>query len=289
MTVISFASCRARLIEYGSLIRLDRPIGFYLLLWPTLTALWIASNGHPTAKLVIIFTLGTGLMRCAGCAINDFFDKDFDPHVKRTSQRPLAKKAIFPQEALGIFCFLIICAFCLVLKTNLFTLFLSCIALLLASLYPLAKRFFNFPQVMLGAAFAWAIPMAFSATLNTIPHYAWLLYFATLFWTIAYDTLYAMADLEDDQKIGIKSLARFLGKFNHSAVLALHALTILLLVILGVTRHFGVIYFLGLSLATVNAIHQQFIIQQKTPSAYLRAFFNNHWMGLTVFIAVIAS
>lgn len=270
--------------HYIRLVRLDRPIGIYLLLWPTLWALWIAAAGVPDLAILFIFVMGVILMRSAGCAINDYADRDFDAHVQRTNQRPLATRQITSQEALAVFGILTLFAFLLALGLNTLTLALSGVAVLLAVTYPFMKRFHHLPQVHLGAAFSWSIPMAFTAITGEMPPLiAWLLFMATLLWTTAYDTMYAMCDREDDLKIGIKSSAILFGQYDRLIIGILQVLTLVLLGVVGVLANRGYWYWLGLLVACGFGIYQQWLIRKREPMPSLRAFLNNHWLGMAIF------
>lgn len=272
---------------YAQLIRLDRPIGIYLLLWPTLWALWLAAQGFPDPKLLLIFIAGVVLMRSAGCAINDYADRHVDPHVARTKTRPLAAGLISAQEALWVFTLLVGAAFLLVLLLNWQTIALSVVAVLLAASYPFMKRWHHLPQVHLGAAFAWAIPMAFTAHTETMPPLsAWLLFLATLLWTTAYDTMYAMCDRDDDLKIGVKSSAILFGQHDRLIIGILQTLTLLLLGAVGWLNQLGNVYWLGLVAASGFALYQQWLIRHREPRASLQAFLNNHWFGMAVFLGL---
>ena len=276
-----------RLTYYAQLIRLDRPIGIYLLLWPTLWALWIASNGQPPLQLVIIFVVGVVLMRSAGCAINDYADRAIDPHVERTRNRPLAAGNISAQEALIVCAILCLIAFLLVLQLNTKTIILSLGAVLLALTYPFMKRIHSLPQAHLGAAFAWGIPMAFTAMTNEWPPLlAWVLFTASLCWTVAYDTMYAMSDREDDLKIGVKSSAIFFGHYDKLAIGLLQLLTLALLVWVGQLAHLGIIYYLGLMVAAGLALYEQYLIKDRERFACFQAFLHSNWFGMAVFLGL---
>lgn len=279
-------SRKEKLTAYGHLIRIDKPIGTYLVLWPTYWALWIASAGIPDLKLLIIFTLGVFLTRSAGCAINDFADRKIDGHVKRTSQRPIPSGRVSAKEALILFCGLMCAAFMLVLFTNIQTIMLSFSALLLAAAYPFMKRYTHLPQVVLGAAFAWSVPMAFSATQNNVPAYAWLIYTATLLWTVAYDTMYAMVDRDDDLRIGVKSTAVLFGKADKLIVSLLKISTLALMVWLGVHLQLSMWYYDGLVAAAALFIHQQFQIRHREREPCFHAFLNNHYVGMVIFAGI---
>lgn len=270
--------------HYIRLVRLDRPIGIYLLLWPTLWALWIAAGGIPDLAILFIFVMGVVLMRSAGCAINDYADRDFDAHVQRTNQRPLATGQISSQEALAVFGILTLFAFLLALGLNTLTLALSGVAVLLAVTYPFMKRLHHLPQVHLGAAFSWSIPMAFTAITGEMPPLiAWLLFMAALLWTTAYDTMYAMCDREDDLKIGIKSSAILFGQHDRLIIGILQVLTLVLLGVVGISANRGYWYWLGLLVASGFGVYQQWLIRKREPMPSLRAFLNNHWLGMAIF------
>lgn len=270
--------------RYALLMRLHRPIGWLLLLWPTLMALWGASHGKPSLDLIIIFTLGVIVMRSAGCVINDYADQNIDGHVSRTRDRPLVTGQVHKREALCLFGGLIMLAFLLVCATNSMTLKLSIVALLLACCYPFMKRYTHFPQVVLGAAYGWGIPMAYAAQTETVPLTAWILYAAMLLWTVAFDTVYAMVDKEDDLKIGVKSTAIGFGRLDKLAVASLQAGSLTLFAIWGVATGLGKFYALGWLVAFALSVYQQYLIQDREPSACFKAFLNNQWVGLALFM-----
>ncbi|MFA7555176.1 MAG: 4-hydroxybenzoate octaprenyltransferase [Spongiibacteraceae bacterium] len=273
--------------DYLQLIRINRPIGTYLLLWPTLWALWIAAEGWPGIKLFIIFILGTVLMRAAGCIINDYADRNIDRHVKRTVNRPLTTGRISSKAAL-IFCaVLCLSAFALVLLTNLKTILLSFGAVALTACYPFMKRYTHLPQVVLGAAFAWGIPMAFAATQNTLPPALWLIYIAVVLWTICYDTFYAMVDKDDDLKIGVKSTAILFGDDDRLITATLQVCTIVALIFVGQQFELGYWFYIGLISAVVLFIYQQHLIRHRDRDACLKAFLNNHWVGAVIFLGIL--
>lgn len=276
-----------RLYQYVLLMRLHRPIGIYLLLWPTLWAVWIASAGQPNWLITIVFILGVILMRSAGCVINDYADRNIDTHVQRTKQRPIASGDVSTKEALILFIILCLIAFGLVLLLNPLTIQLSFVALLLAAIYPFMKRYTHLPQVFLGAAFGWAIPMAFAAELNTIPMIAWWLFITNVLWVIVYDTMYAMVDREDDLKIGVKSTAILFGQADKLIIASLQIVVLSLLVGLGLKLAFNWAYYLGLTAATLLAFYQQWLIKDREPSLCFKAFLNNHWFGLVIFIGIV--
>ncbi|AFT72611.1 4-hydroxybenzoate octaprenyltransferase [Alloalcanivorax dieselolei B5] len=268
------------------LMRLDRPIGSMLLMWPTLWALWIAADGTPSLKNIVIFVLGVFVMRAAGCVINDFADRDFDGSVERTRQRPLATGALSAKQALGLFVGLLFIALILVLFLNRFTFWLAFGGLGLAILYPFTKRFTNLPQVVLGAAFSWAIPMAFGAETASVPPIAWLLFIINLLWTVAYDTEYAMCDREDDLKIGIKSTAILFGDLDKVIIGILQGLVLAGLVLVGLRLGFGLPWYLGLLGALALFSHQQWRIRYRERWPCFHAFLNNHWVGACVFVGL---
>ena len=277
-----------RLKLYALLVRLDRPIGNLLLLWPTLWALWIAGVGAPSVKNVVIFVLGVFVMRAAGCAINDFADRDFDPHVKRTTRRPLARRLIRPWEALMVFCLLSLLAFGLALLTNPLTIALSVPAILLAASYPFMKRFTHLPQLHLGAAFGWGIPMAFAAQTGTLPPVCWLLFIANIFWATIYDTMYAMVDRDDDVEIGVKSTAVLFGDADRFIVGILQVCFLLTLLLAGHRAGLGYGFVAGVLGAGALSIWQQYLIRGRERMACFRAFLNNNWLGAVVFAGILA-
>jgi len=282
-------SLKQRLAYYSQLIRLDRPIGIYLVLWPTLWGLWVANDGLPEMGVLIIFVLGVFLMRSAGCAINDYADRDIDLHVERTRQRPLTSGKISAKEALGVFAALSLIAFFLVLQLNWQTIALSFVAVILAASYPFMKRYHHLPQVHLGAAFAWAIPMAFTASTGEAPPLvAWLLFLATMLWTVAYDTYYAMTDRPDDLKIGVKSSAILFGRYDRLIVAVLQFFMLLTMVVIGWLKDFGLLYYLSLLVALGFFIHQHRLSENYDRKKCLVAFLNNNWVGLSIFVGIAA-
>ncbi|PID61109.1 MAG: 4-hydroxybenzoate octaprenyltransferase [Gammaproteobacteria bacterium] len=284
---MSIATLEKKLPAYIALTRLDRPIGIYLLMWPMLWALWFAAGGLPRFDVLVIFIAGAVLTRSAGCAINDFADRDFDGHVARTKQRPLATGALSAREAVTAAAILFLAAFVLVLFTNPMTIGLSFVAVALASFYPFAKRVTDFPQIVLGAAFGIAVPMAFAAQTSTLPPLAWLLYAATLLWALAYDTLYAMADRADDLRIGVRSTAVRLGHLDLAFVLLIQLAVLALLALAGHMDGRGSFYHAGLLAALGFIAWQLWISRERDPQACLHAFLNNHWMGLTIFLGLV--
>ena len=271
---------------YWRLARLDKPVGWLLLLWPTLWALWIAADGHPRPAIVAIFVLGVITMRAAGCVINDIFDRDLDPLVERTRNRPLASGAVTVREALMIFFLLLTIAFGLVLLLNRQTVWLAVVGAAIAASYPLAKRFTNLPQVYLGVAFSWGIPMAFTAQDSPLMPLAWWLLGTNLLWTVAYDTMYAMADRPDDLKAGIKSSAIMFGRFELVINASLQAITLLSLALMGLYLGFGVIFYLGLGAAALTAVYQLYLCKDRDRQQCFKAFLNNIWFGGFVFVGL---
>jgi 4-hydroxybenzoate polyprenyltransferase len=258
-------------------------------LWPTLWALWIAAHGVPKFSILSIFILGVIIMRSAGCVINDIADRDFDPHVLRTRERPLATQKMTLREALLLFIILGLLAFACVIFLNLKTMLLSIIALLLAILYPFMKRYTHWPQFFLGLAFAWSIPMAFTAVTNSIPLYGWLLFLITVLWTLAYDTQYAMVDRIDDVKIGIKSTAILFGAHDRLIIGLLQLLIISGLALLGWMLHFHWVYFFFLGISLLVLCYQQYLLRTRLPARCLRAFISNQWFGCFVFMGIVGS
>ncbi|AXY42733.1 4-hydroxybenzoate octaprenyltransferase [Halomonas sp. JS92-SW72] len=279
----------ARVPDFLQLMRLNRPIGTWLLMWPTLWALWVAAEGIPGRRVLLIFIAGVYLMRAAGCVVNDYADRHFDGHVKRTRLRPLATGRISEGEAQALFLILVMAAFVLVWFTNLFTVMLSLVGVALAFIYPFMKRYTHLPQLFLGAAFSWAIPMAFGAVLGHVPFEAWLLFAANVAWTVAYDTQYAMVDRDDDLKIGIKSTAVLFGRADRLMIGLLQGLTLLLLAWAGLRLGFGGFFWLGLAGMAATFVHQQFLIRERERDPCFQAFLNNHWSGLLVFAGIALS
>lgn len=274
---------KQRLTIYIQLTRLDRPIGILLLLWPTLWALWVAAEGFPQWHILLIFIAGVVLMRSGGCVINDFADRNFDGQVERTQNRPLAKKLVSPKEALLLAGLIALVAFILVLFTNQKTVLLSFGGVALATIYPFMKRYTHLPQVVLGAAFAWSVPMAYTAQTNTIAGHAWLIYASTLIWTVAYDTLYAMVDRRDDLQAGIKSTAILFGKYDRLITGILQYTSLVPLLILGQQMQLGWFFHLGLVGAALLFAHQQYLIRHREEPACFKAFLNNHYVGMSIF------
>ena len=274
--------------EYLLLMRLDRPIGALLLLWPTLWALWLSSDGSPDAFVCAVFIVGVFVMRSAGCVINDYADRHIDPHVERTRDRPLAAGRVQPREALTLFAVLMLIALALVLTLNPLTMMLAVIGAFLAALYPFMKRFTYLPQVHLGLAFSWAIPMAYSAQTETVPPIAWLLLMANLIWTVAYDTIYAMVDREDDLKVGVKSTAILFGELDRVFIAGMQLSVVVVLLLIAQQSALGWPFVLGLVLASALFIYQQWLIRQRQRAACFKAFLNNNWVGAVIFIGIVA-
>ncbi len=278
---------RHRLQLYARLVRLDKPIGSLLLLWPTLSALWLAANGQPDWRLVLIFSVGTLLMRSAGCAINDFADRDFDKHVKRTAQRPLTSGQIAPWEAVAVAVVLALLSFVLILPLNLLTWQLSVAAVVIAATYPYFKRFFALPQAYLGVAFGFGIPMAYAAVLNTVPVEAWVLLVANIFWALAYDTEYAMVDRDDDLLIGIRTSAITFGRFDVLAVMICYAISLALIAAVGVSRGLGLPFIAGMIVAAGIAVYHWVLIRGRDRMRCFAAFRHNNWLGAAVFAGIV--
>ena len=276
-----------RLIQYAHLMRLHRPIGIYLLLWPTLWALWIAAEGHPDLLVVFVFVSGVVLMRSAGCVINDYADREFDPHVERSRDRPIAAGRVKPKEALVLFVVLCLGAFALVLLMNKLTIYLSLAGVVLAASYPFMKRYTHLPQVYLGAAFGWAVPMAFAAQTGSVPKVAWLLFVATVLWATVYDTMYGMVDRDDDIKIGVKSTAVLFGEADRTIIAIIQLLFIAALLLIGQAAALGGYYYFGVLLAAALSIYQQYLIRNREPQYCFQAFLNNNWLGAAVFSGLV--
>ncbi len=276
-----------KLKDYARLMRLHRPIGTLLLGWPTLWALWIAGQGRPDARVFIVFVLGVLLMRSAGCVINDYADRHFDPHVERTRDRPIAAGRVSPREALVLFAVLCLVAFALVLTLNRLTILLSFAGAFLAATYPFLKRYTHLPQFYLGMAFGWGIPMAFAALTNGLPPVAWLLFAANIAWAVAYDTAYAMVDRDDDLKVGVKSTAILFGKYDRLMVFVFHVLTLILLGLTGAQAGLGLRYHAGLAAAFGFALYQQHLMRARSRDGCFRAFLNNNWFGAAVFAGLV--
>tara|TARA_B110001452_G_C15177651_1_gene409126 strand:- start:358 stop:1206 length:849 start_codon:yes stop_codon:yes gene_type:complete len=274
---------------YIRLMRLDKPIGSLLLLWPTYWALFLSADGWPDLDILFIFTLGVFIMRTAGCVINDFADRKIDKHIIRTQQRPLATGEISSNSALVLFGLLLLIALGLVLQTNILTIKLSLIAVLLATLYPFTKRWTNLPQLVLGAAFGMSVPMAFSAQTGVVPLTAWLVFIATLVWTLIYDTFYAMADRDEDLKIGVKSTAILFAKYDQIIITLLQILLIIVLILIGNVFDLGLIYDFSLVIISFFMIYHQFLLKKRQKEEYFKAFLNNNFIGMTAFLGIFLS
>ena len=281
------SSLQQRLPDFLQLMRADKPIGTLLLLWPTLWALWLAAGGLPDIRLLVIFTLGVFLMRSAGCVINDYADRNVDGHVRRTAQRPIPSRRVTPKEAIVLFVVLCLMAFLLVLLTNPLTIALSFAAVALAFCYPFMKRYTHLPQIVLGAAFTWSVPMAFAAQTNNLPTEIWTLYATGVLWTVAYDTFYAMADREDDLKIGVKSTAILFGDMDIPITFTLQAMVIAGLLMTGANFDRGLFYYAGVVAAALLFIHQQYLIRNRNPEACFKAFLQNNRVGAVIFLGLI--
>jgi 4-hydroxybenzoate polyprenyltransferase len=276
-----------RLKHFVALTRLDRPIGTYLLLWPTLCALWIAAEGWPGWHLFMVFTLGTLLTRSAGCIVNDLADIRFDGRVKRTRDRPLVTGRVDPMEAVGLACTILFICLLLVLTTNWYTVMLSVLAVVIATIYPLMKRYTYLPQAVLGIAFSMGIPMAFTAVNNEISNVAWLLLIANLLWVVAYDTEYAMVDRDDDVRLGIKSTAILFADLDRPMIAILQVSTLVTLMLIPRQIDMSYWYYLGLCLAAALFIYQHYLIRNRSRDGCFEAFLNNHWVGLSLFIGIV--
>ena len=273
--------------DFIQLTRMDKPIGIYLLLWPTLWALWVAAKGVPSLSNLLIFVLGVILTRAGGCVINDFADRKVDGHVKRTEQRPLVSGKISSKEALVFFALLMDVSFLLVLCTNTPTILLSFGGLALAATYPFMKRYTYYPQVVLGAAFSWGMPMAFTAETGSVPAAAWLLYIANLLWTVGYDTYYAMTDREDDLKVGVKSTAILFGDADRVIILTLQGLALVCLLLAGSHFELGGWFHLGLLAAAACFVWEFWYTRNRDPQRCFKAFLHNHWAGLAIFVGIV--
>jgi len=272
-----------RLVQYYYLIRLDKPVGILLLLWPVLWALWIAAEGIPDPDVLIIFILGVIVMRSAGCVLNDLADRNLDRHISRTRDRPITSGKVKIPEAIGLTTVLLLCALILVLNLNDLTFKLSFVAVFLAIIYPFLKRVTYLPQVFLGLAFAWSVPMAFAAQTNSIPDIAWLLFITTVLWAVVYDTMYAMVDKEDDIKIGIKSTAILFDDADRIIIGSIQLMVLFSQILTGTKLELGKYYFIGIALASLLSIYQQYLIKDRIPENCFRAFLNNQWYGMIIF------
>jgi 4-hydroxybenzoate polyprenyltransferase len=277
-----------RIEEYSQLARFNRPIGTWLLLWPALWALWVAGEGTPNQKVLIVFVLGVVVMRAAGCVINDFADRDIDPHVRRTRDRPIAARRVSPVEALVLFVALLAIALYLVTFLDLLTIKLAFIGAALTVSYPFVKRVFPMPQLYLGISFGgWSVPMAFAAETGKLPRVAWVLYIAAVMWAAIYDTIYAMIDREDDLRIGVKSSAILFADMDKLLIFVMQAMMIFALVLAGQSMHFGQWYYGGLAAAALLFLYQQWLIRDRSPAGCLRAFLNNQYVGMVIFVGIL--
>lgn len=276
-----------RLYQYGLLARFDKPIGILILLWPSLWALWIASNGQPDILVLTVICCGVVLMRAAGCVINDYADRDFDPHVERTKLRPIAAGKVKPKEALIVFTVLCLTAFALVLLLNKYTIMLSFGGAFLAASYPFMKRYTQLPQAYLGIAFGWAVPMSFTAQTNDVPAVAWVIYLAVVIWALVYDTMYAMVDKEDDLKIGVKSTAILFGDKDREILAFLQIVILLLMIQVGRMQGLSWIYYCVLAVASGFFIYQQKLIFYRDKVDCFKAFLNSNYFGLTIFLGLV--
>jgi 4-hydroxybenzoate polyprenyltransferase len=273
--------------QYWVLGRFDKPIGILILLWPALWALWVASDGKPDLLVLTVICAGVVLMRAAGCVINDYADRNFDPHVERTKQRPIAAGKVSPKEALLLFVVMCLVAFGLVLLLNLYTIMLSFIAAFLAASYPFMKRYTHLPQAYLGIAFGFAVPMSFSAQTNSIPLVAWVMYLAVILWALVYDTMYAMVDKADDLKIGVKSTAILFGDKDREIMAVLQIIILALLISIGQMQSLGGFYYAGLAVATGLSVYQQKLIYHRDRALCFKAFLNSNWFGFAVFFGLL--
>ena len=286
---INWLHIRQRAYQYAVLARLNKPVGIFLLLWPTLWALWIAAEGVPHLGVLTVFVLGVILMRSAGCVINDYADREIDPRVNRTKDRPIAAGRVSADEAILLFMALCFSAFLLVLTMNTFTILLSLGGVVLAGIYPFMKRYTHMPQIVLGMAFGWAVPMAFAAQTNSVPKIAWLIYVVTVLWAVIYDTMYAMADRMDDLKIGVKSTAILFGDADRVIIGILQVMMLFALYLIGEQAQLGETYMVAIAIAAALMIYHQYLIRYRQPALCINAFLNNNWLGAAVFIGIVAS
>ena len=286
---LTWPTVRTKYVLYAQLIRLDKPIGWLLLLWPTLWALWLANEGIPSLHLLVVFIAGVFLTRSAGAAVNDLADRDFDAFVERTKERPLATGKVSVKEARAVIAVLTLCAFLLVLTTNLLTVLLSIFAVCVTLLYPFMKRYTYLPQVFLGFAFSWGIPMAYAASTNTVPAMAWLIFAANMLWVLIFDTIYAMVDREDDLRVGLKSTAILLDDADRLIIGIIQVMFIAALYSIGHQSGLGTAYHVALLLAAALLAYQQYLIYDRTPGKCFKAFLNNNWVGLIIFSGIALS
>lgn len=286
---INWAHIRQRAYQYAVLARLNKPIGILLLLWPTLWALWIAAEGVPHLGVLTVFVLGVILMRSAGCVINDYADREIDPRVNRTKDRPIAAGRVSADEAMLLFMALCFSAFLLVLTMNTFTILLSLGGVVLAGIYPFMKRYTHMPQIVLGMAFGWSVPMAFAAQTNSVPKIAWLIYVVTVLWAVIYDTMYAMADRLDDLKIGVKSTAILFGDADRVIIGILQAMMLFALYLIGQQAQLGGFYNFAILIGAGLMIYHQYLIRYRQPAACISAFLNNNWLGTVIFTGIVVN
>lgn len=273
--------------NYGRLMRVDKPIGIWLLLWPTLWALWLAGEGHPDGGLFVIFVFGVFIMRSAGCVLNDFADRKIDPYVERTRNRPIASGAVAPMEALTLFLALGLIAIGLATMLNRQAQLLAIVGAVLTIIYPFIKRYVSIPQFVLGAAFGWAVPMAFAAQTGSVPQLAWIVFGAALIWAVIYDTFYAMVDREDDEKIGVKSTALLFGDADLFVIGGLQLIMLMALLFVGLRAALGLWYYLSLVIAALLMAYHQWLARDRQPAGCFKAFLHNHLIGLVVFIGIV--
>ena len=286
---INWPHVKQRAYQYYLLTRLHKPIGIFLLLWPTLWALWIAAEGVPHLGVLTVFVLGVILMRSAGCVINDYADREVDPKVQRTKDRPIAAGKVTPDEAMLLFMALCFSAFLLVLTMNTLTIILSLGGALLAAIYPFMKRYTHMPQIVLGMAFGWSVPMAFAAQTNSVPKVAWLIYVVTVVWAVIYDTMYAMADRFDDMKIGVKSTAILFGDADRVIIGILQGMMLFALYLLGQQAQLGTAYSIAVLIAAGLMVYHQYLIRYRQPALCISAFLNNNWLGAAIYVGIVAS
>lgn len=284
---INWNYVRERIYQYALLARLHKPIGIFLLLWPTLWALWIAAEGLPHLGVLSVFVLGVILMRSAGCVINDYADREVDPRVNRTKDRPIAAGRVSADEAMLLFMALCFSAFLLVLTMNTFTILLSLGGVFLAAIYPFMKRYTHMPQIVLGMAFGWAVPMAFAAQTNSVPKIAWLIYVVTVLWAVIYDTMYAMADRADDLKIGVKSTAILFGDADRVIIGILQAMMLFALYLIGEQAQFGLEFNIAIAISAILMVYHQYLIRFRQPAMCIQAFLNNNWIGAVIFAGIV--
>ena len=284
---VNWVQVKQRAYQYAILARLNKPVGIFLLLWPTVWALWIAAEGVPNLGVLTVFVLGVILMRSAGCVINDYADREIDPHVSRTKDRPIAAGKVSADEAMLLFMGLCFSAFLLVLTMNTFTILLSLGGAMLAAIYPFMKRYTHMPQIVLGMAFGWAVPMAFAAQTNTVPKIAWLIYVVTVLWAVIYDTMYAMADRNDDLKIGVKSTAILFGDADRVIIGILQAMMLVALYLVGEQAELGYSFTISLVISAILMIYHQYLIRYRQPSLCISAFLNNNWLGGVIFFGIV--